>query len=255
MIHHQGGGLHIDAFLFLVLPILLGAVDDGPDDAGNGDVQSPQQGQHGGKTDEKIRHGAAAGPAEQNRQSAAEHSAASAVNAAEIQVREQSKAFGNALGLNRQVVDAAAQQHKGNGAHAPHDGGFFPAKGIDKEQIQQRRDRKIEPSLSDEAGEKIVDCLQKQPLGVDADDQKQHKQHQADNGRDGGQRNPAIVLRFHLGRFGGCPGILPGLGSGGILFCGGRLLPCRLGFLFCHGSISPYAIRFRIKANSAIPQQ
>ena len=152
MIHHHGGGLHIDLLLLLVLPIVLGPVDDGPDDAGDGDVQGAQQGQHGGKANEEIGHGGAAGPAEQNGQAAAEHTAASAVNAAEIQVREQRQAAGNALGLNRQMVDAAAEEHKGDGAHAPHHRGVFPAKGVDDEKIQKGGHRKIEPSLSDEAG-------------------------------------------------------------------------------------------------------
>ena len=240
VIDHLGGGLHINLLLFLILPIVLGAVDDGANDAGHSDVQSTQQRQYGRNSDENIGYRGSTSPAQQNSQSAAEDTAASPFNSAEIQIREQRQPTGNPLGLHGKMVDAAAEKHKGHGADTAHGYCRFSAEGIDDEQIQKSRNRKIEPSLSDEAGQKIVHGLQQQAVRLDANDQKQNKQNKTHNRNDSGRWDPAVILGSDLGIFGSCLGTFFSCFAvfrGSCLFLGGGtgcVFSCLRGLLFCH---------------------
>ena len=120
--------------LFLRI-IVLGAVGNGSDNAGNGDIHCPQQRQNCEKHAEHKGQRFAAEPAQQHGRAAAENAACASRYAAGIQVGDQGKALRHLLLLHGKVVNAPAQKNEKQCADAPHGRGIFPAKGVDDEQV------------------------------------------------------------------------------------------------------------------------
>ena len=115
--------------------IVLGAVCNGSDNAGNGDIHCPQQRQNCEKHAEHKGQRFAAEPAQQHGRAAAENAAGASRYAAGIQVGDQGKALRHLLLLHGKVVNAPAQKNEEQCADAPHGRGIFPAKGVDDEQV------------------------------------------------------------------------------------------------------------------------
>ena len=120
--------------LFLHI-IVLGAVGNGSDNAGNGDIHCPQQRQNCEKHAEHKGQRFAAEPAQQHGRAAAENAAGASRYAAGTQVFDQGKALRHLLLLHGKVVNAPAQKNEKQCADAPHGRGVFPAKGVDDEQV------------------------------------------------------------------------------------------------------------------------
>ena len=116
--------------------IVLGAVGNGSDNAGNGDIHCPQQRQNCEKHAENKSQRFAAEPAQQHGCTAAENTAGASRNAAGEKLGNQRKARRCLLLLHGKVVDTSAQEHEDQCADAPHGRGVFPSKGVDDEQIQ-----------------------------------------------------------------------------------------------------------------------
>ena len=112
VIDHRCSGLNIAILFFLFRVFLPGAVGNGPDDTGNGDFHRPQQGEYHRQGQQHIGNHVAAEPAQQHGKAAAEHTAAGACQAAGIEVGDDGKALGHALGLHHQMVNAAAEKHE-----------------------------------------------------------------------------------------------------------------------------------------------
>ena len=115
--------------------IVLGAVGNGSDNAGNGDIHCPQQRQDCEKHAEHKGQRFAAEPAQQHGRAAAEDAAGTSRYAAGIQVGDQGKALRHLLLLHGKVVNAPAQKYENQCADAAHGRGIFPAKGVDDEQV------------------------------------------------------------------------------------------------------------------------
>ena len=120
--------------LFLRI-IVLGAVGNGSDNAGNGDIHCPQQRQNCEKHAEHKGQRFAAEPAQQHGRTAAENAAGASRYAAGTQVFDQGKALRHLLLLHSKVVNAPAQKNEEQCADAPHGRGVFPAKSVDDEQV------------------------------------------------------------------------------------------------------------------------
>ena len=133
VVHHCRGRLHIIVLFFL--PILLpGAVRNGLDNAGNGDLHGAQKRQHRGNAQNQIGNHAAAGPADQHGQTTAENAPGGAEGAAGVEIRNDFNAFRHTLLLHDQVVNTAAQENESNHADAAHGRLPLPAKNLDNEQ-------------------------------------------------------------------------------------------------------------------------
>ena len=115
--------------------IVLGAVGNGSDNAGNGDIHCPQQRQDCEKHAEHKGQRFAAEPAQQHGRAAAEDAAGASCYAAGTQVFDQGKALRHLLLLHGKVVNAPAQKNEEQCADAAHGRGVFPAKGVDDEQV------------------------------------------------------------------------------------------------------------------------
>ena len=120
--------------LFLRI-IVLGAVGNGSDNAGNGDIHCPQKRQNRENHAENKGQRIAAEPAQQHGRAAAENAAGTSRCAAGVQVGDQGKALRHLLLLHGKVVNAPAQKNEDQCADAPHGRGVFPAKGVDDEQV------------------------------------------------------------------------------------------------------------------------
>ena len=120
--------------LFLRI-IVLGAVGNGSDNAGNGDIHCPQQRQNCEKHAENKGQRIAAEPAQQHGRAAAKNAAGTSRCAAGVQVGDQGKARGQFLFLHGKVINAPAQKHEDQRADASHSRCVFPSKGVDDKQI------------------------------------------------------------------------------------------------------------------------
>ena len=120
--------------LFLRI-IVLGAVGNGSDNAGNGDIHCPQQRQNRENHAENEGQRIAAEPAQQHGRAAAKNAAGTSRCAAGVQVGDQGKARGQRLFLHGKVINAPAQKHEDQCADASHSRCVFPPKGVDDKQI------------------------------------------------------------------------------------------------------------------------
>ena len=115
--------------------IVLGAVGNGSDNAGNCDIHCPQQRQNCEKHAEHKGQRFAAEPAQQHSRAAAEDAACASLHAAGEKLENQRKARRRLLLPHGKVVDTSAQEHEDQCADAAHGRGVFPAKGVDDEQV------------------------------------------------------------------------------------------------------------------------
>ena len=244
VVHHQGSGFHIGALFLLFLRILLpGTVDNGPDNAGDGDFHGGQKGQHRGKPQYQIGNHAAAEPTHQHGKAAAEHTAGAAFQTAGIEVRDDPEALRHALTLDHQMEDAAAEEYKQRQANAAHGGAMLPAKGLDQKQIDQGGNGEIEPGLTQQAQNHGLHGPQQSAVRIHGYGQEQGKQHHTEH-RDQhiGRKAPGkirISLFYFLRRlFLGRGSFAAGFSGGRFLFrTGSRLFSAGAAFLFSHKSL------------------
>ena len=182
--------------------IVLGAVGNGSDNAGNGDIHCPQQRQNRENHAENKSQRIAAEPAQQHGCTAAENTAGASRNAAGVQVGNQGKALGHLLLLHGKMVNAPAQKYEDQRTDAAHGRGVFPSKCVNDEQVQQSRNGKIEPGLPHQSQHHRLDDFQQRTIRVHADDNKQRKQQNADRRNEKMRRNGTLIFRLVLGVLG-----------------------------------------------------
>ena len=238
MVHHGGSRLHI-VCLFLFPVLFSGPLSNGLDKAGDGDLHRAQQGQQSAQAEEQIRNHIAAGPADQHGKAAAEDAAGGPRSAAGIQVCNDADSLCHALGLNGQMVNAAAEEYNADHAHTAHNRLLLPPEGLNQENRRQSGNGKIESHLTQQPQNHGFERFQQCSIRIDGNDEKQHKQAYAQYRRQdvGRQTSREILIAlFHLfriflfgwGRFAaGSPGGISFLRTGGLHF---RLR----GLLLCH---------------------
>ena len=201
MVHHHSSRLDVVLLFLLIVPFLSGAVGDGADNAGDGDLHGTKKEQNRSHNQKNITHHIAAGPAQQHGNSAAENTAGAAGNTGYVQVRDQRHSLGHALGLNRQVINTAAQEQENQCADAAHGNLGLAAKGVDHEQIQQNRNGKIEACLSNQTHHNRPDHFQQRAVRLDGRHQKQDKKAKTQQGDDHGIGDRHFIFGFHFGLF------------------------------------------------------
>ena len=182
--------------------IVLWAVGNGSDNAGNGDIHCPQQRQNRENHAENKSQRIATEPAQQHGCTAAENTAGASRNAAGVQVGDQGKALGHLLLLHGKMVNAPAQKYEDQRTDAAHGRGVFPSKCVNDEQVQQSRNGKIEPGLPHQSQHHGLNDFQQCAVRIHADDDKQRKQQNADRRNEKMRRNGRFIFRFVLGIFG-----------------------------------------------------
>ena len=137
MVHHRRSRLHI-VVLFLIF--FTGAVGNGTDQAGNGDLHCPQQSKHGSHNENHIGQHISAGPADQLSHASADDTAGQSLHTSKIQLLDGSKAFCHPIVVNHKMENTAADNDKQDGADTAQRDPGLSAKGMDQKQIQKCRD-------------------------------------------------------------------------------------------------------------------
>ena len=117
MIDHQGCRIHI---LLHILVLFSGAIGNGPNQAGNGDLHCTQKQQNRSNHADQDGCPSSKGPFHQQRQTSADNTAAESLIARLVEIRNGIKARCHSLVLNRQMVNTAAQQHEEHSANTAH---------------------------------------------------------------------------------------------------------------------------------------
>ncbi len=96
------------------------------------------------------------------------------------------------------MIHAARQQHKGQQTQRAHQRLVFPVESMDHEQVQQRRNGKIESGRADQPLHHHFYRLKQCPFRPNRQNHKQHKQQQAKNRHQSAGWQHAFILRGHL---------------------------------------------------------
>ena len=134
VIYHHSGRLHIFPLLILV-QVLPGSIGNCADNAGNGDLHGAEKGDNSGHPAENIGHHISAGPTQQHGKASAQHASGDSLASAEIKILYNREAPSQRLILNRQMINAAAQENKYQHTYAAHGYICSPSECMDYKKI------------------------------------------------------------------------------------------------------------------------
>ena len=144
------------ALRLFFLPVVTGTILNGFDDAGQCNLHRRQQHNNCSQSQQYIRQQIATSPSNAHSQQTADQTAAGAVNATHIQIRNQFKTTNQRLIIDNQMMNGTGKEHKENQAGAAHPHRLALTGYQNQEQIKCCRNGKIETDFTHQA------CQQRQ---------------------------------------------------------------------------------------------